>query len=83
MILVGTNNGITGFYESDTGKLNGTFSEPISHEEINNLNLIPRARYFLMTTCSSGKINFIALAPLLYKYTKVFTFTNIDPEQAG
>ena len=25
-ILVGTNNGITAFYESDTGKLNGTYS---------------------------------------------------------
>jgi len=27
-IIVGTNNGITAFYESDTGKLNGTYSEP-------------------------------------------------------
>lgn len=28
-IIVGTNNGITGFYESDTGKLNGSFSEQL------------------------------------------------------
>lgn len=27
LIVVGTNNGITGLYESDTGKLNGTYSE--------------------------------------------------------
>lgn len=31
-IIVGTNNGITGFYESDTGKLNGSFSESIQYE---------------------------------------------------
>lgn len=50
---------------------------------MNTLILIPRASYFLITTCSTGKVNFIALNPLLYKYQKVFSFFNVDPEQAG
>lgn len=78
-IIVGTNNGITGFYESDTGKLNGSCSEILNYEEISGITLITNIKLFIITTTSLGNINFLAMPPLLYKYNKVFSFPNLDP----
>ncbi|KRX07968.1 WD40-repeat-containing domain [Pseudocohnilembus persalinus] len=83
MIIVGLNNGNTGFYESDTGKLNGTFCEPIKYEEITKVTLLKDISLFVITTTSLGNINFISMPPLLYKYTKVFKIENTDPLQGG
>ncbi|KAL4503262.1 hypothetical protein ABPG72_000868 [Tetrahymena utriculariae] len=80
MIIVATNTGITSFYESDTGKQNGSFSELTQYEEITSLNLIKNLPY-IITTTTNGKINFIALPPLLFKFQKVFYFKNEDSEQ--
>jgi hypothetical protein len=73
LIIIGTNTGITGFYESDTGKQSGTFQESSGFEEISYtcvMNCVP----YIITISTLGKINFIALPPLLYKMTKVYGF---------
>lgn len=80
MVIVATNTGITAFYESDTGKQNGSYSEATVYEEITSLNLIKNLPY-IITTTTNGKINFIALQPLLFKFQKVFSFRNEDSEQ--
>lgn len=82
-IVVGTNNGITAFYESETGKIIGTVSEPLSTEEITNINLLPDADNFLITTTSLGKVNIIAVPPLIFKNTKVYSFKNYDPTESN
>lgn len=38
---------------------------------------------FLISTTSTGKINFIACPPLLYKYSIVESFINYDSEDTG
>jgi WD40 repeat protein len=67
MVIVSTNTGITAFYESDTGKQTGSFSEATHYEEITSINLIEKLPY-IITTTTDGKINFIALPPLLFKF---------------
>ncbi|EGR33574.1 hypothetical protein IMG5_048910 [Ichthyophthirius multifiliis] len=79
LIVVATNTGITQFYESDTGKCNGSYSELTQYEEITSLNCIEKIPY-MITTTTNGKINFIALPPLLYKFQKVYSFKNDDTE---
>ena len=81
-IIVGTNNGVLQFFESDTGKKGPSYSEPVHQTvEITNIILIPDIKEFVITTDSLGRINFIALPPLnLAKDNKIFMITNTNPD---
>jgi len=76
-VVVGTNNGIAGFYESDTGKLHGTVVEQVQYEEISAVCILPEMPFIILTS-SLGRVSFVALPPFLFKFTKVFSFANSD-----
>ena len=81
-IIVGTNNGVLQFFESDTGKKGPSYSEPVDQMvEITNIVLIPDIKEFVITTDSLGRINIIALPPLnMAKDNKIFMITNSNPD---
>ncbi|CAD8044697.1 unnamed protein product [Paramecium primaurelia] len=78
-LLAGTNSGQIRFYETDTNKLHGVANEFKQGEEITSINLI-KGIPFMFVTNSQGRISIMSMPPVLHRFVKVYTFTNIDPE---
>ncbi|CAD8135461.1 unnamed protein product [Paramecium pentaurelia] len=78
-LLAGTNSGQIRFYETDTNKLHGVANEFKQGEEITSINLI-KGIPFLFVTNSQGRVSIMSMPPVLHRFVKVYTFTNIDPE---
>jgi hypothetical protein len=64
----------------DTGKLHGLSTASRYAENITSITFIEDYPFVIQTT-SSGKVNFMATPPLLYKFTVVDSFTNFDSEE--
>lgn len=77
-IISGTHNGLLAFWEIDTGKLNGTYHEP-KDEEITSICPIETSNYLILSN-AIGQISIVGLPPLLFKYTSIHSFSNIDPD---
>jgi len=52
----------------------------IYSEEVTSITMMDDIP-FMVTTTSSGRINFSATPPLLYKFTVVASFLNFDAEE--
>ncbi|KRX04533.1 WD40-repeat-containing domain [Pseudocohnilembus persalinus] len=78
-VIVGTSIGQVAFFESVSGKYHGQSEANQFRDQITSLNMIKNLP-FLISTSSSGRINFIASPPLLYKYKIVDSFQNLDSE---
>ncbi|CAD8133059.1 unnamed protein product [Paramecium octaurelia] len=78
-LLAGTNSGQIRFYETDTNKLHGVANEFKQGEEITSINLI-KGIPFMFVTNSQGRISIMSMPPVLHRFAKIFTFTNVDPE---
>ncbi|CAK75155.1 unnamed protein product (macronuclear) [Paramecium tetraurelia] len=78
-LLAGTNSGQIRFYETDTNKLHGVANEFKQGEEITSINLI-KGIPFMFVTNSQGRISIMSMPPVLHRFVKIFTFTNVDPE---
>jgi len=78
LIVTGTHNGLIAFWEIETGKLNGTYHEP-KDEEITSICSIETSNYIMLSN-AIGQISIVGLPPLLFKYTNIHSFTNIDPD---
>ncbi len=78
MLFIGTHSGVIGFFEADTKKFLGQCC-PFPGEEITTMMPHSDLEYVIITT-SAGKISIIATPPLPYRFSKVWTFTNMDPE---
>lgn len=78
LIISGTHNGLVAFWEIETGKLNGTYHEP-KEEEITVICPIETSNYLILAN-AIGQISIVGLPPLLFKYTKIHSFTNTDQE---
>ena len=79
-IIVGTRNGQIAIFEMDSGKLHASSTGSSYTDVISSLTFIEDLP-FLVATYSSGKINFVATPPLLYKFTIVDSFLNLDSEE--
>lgn len=77
-IVSGTHNGLLAFWEIETGKLNGTYHEP-KDEEITSICPIETSNYLILSN-AIGQISIVGLPPLLFKYTKIHTFTNLETD---
>ena len=82
MILMATNVGKIGFFESDTGKLHGIANDFVSNEEVTTMNMIEKCPFIIYCT-SSGKIVLMSVPPLFHKFQKVYLITNLDHEVLG
>jgi WD40 repeat protein len=65
-------------WEVETSKVNGKYHEQ-KDEEITSICPIEGLPYVLISN-AVGYISFVALPPLIFKYTKVFSYINTDPE---
>ena len=60
VIIGGTNNGLVGFWDLNTGKLNGQFKEK-KDDEITSISLIEKA-YYILVCNSAGLVSLVAIA---------------------
>ena len=77
-IISGTHNGLLAFWEIETGKLNGTYHEQ-KDEEITSICLIDTTNYIILSN-AFGQISIVGLPPLLYKYTNIHCYANLDSD---
>lgn len=83
MLIIGTQNGIVGFYEAETGKFIGQCSvqqDSSQNEEISGVVCLTSLPYIIAAT-SAGRMIVVARPPSPFKYAQVFTFVNHDVDK--
>lgn len=80
LIMLGTNVGTVGFYDTETGKNVGNCLNK-NLEEITSLCATRES--IMVSTTSTGRVNLFAIPPLNNKFEKLLSFGHRDCEKEG
>lgn len=78
-IIVGTNYGVIGFYEVETGKLMGSTPTSNTETSVTSISVLEDIPY-LIETNSSGRISVVATPPHQLRFSRVFSILQPDSE---
>jgi hypothetical protein len=78
-VIVGTNFGVIGFYEMETGKLMGSTSTSSVETSVTSINLVTDLPYIIETN-NSGRISVVATPPHQLRFSRVFSVLQPDSE---
>ncbi|KAL4467910.1 hypothetical protein ABPG74_013245 [Tetrahymena malaccensis] len=78
-IVLGFYTGQVGFFDMNSGKFLGQYSDKLSHHQVTDVMSLPDIP-FVVSSSQNGQIQFISGPPLFYKFQVVESFQNIDQE---
>ncbi|EAR86929.1 WD domain, G-beta repeat protein (macronuclear) [Tetrahymena thermophila SB210] len=78
-IVLGFYTGQVGFFDMNSGKFLGQYSDKLSNHQVTDIMSLPDMP-FVVSSCQNGQIQFISGPPLFYKFQVVESFQNIDQE---
>ncbi|KAL4502119.1 hypothetical protein ABPG72_000354 [Tetrahymena utriculariae] len=78
-IVLGFYTGQVGFFDMNSGKFLGQYSDGLSHHQVTDVMSLPDMP-FVVSSSQNGQIQFISGPPLFYKFQVVESFQNIDQE---